>query len=231
MKFFLVLFLLTFTQALHSATYKIFAAETPPFLEKSGEGVEGFTGTFGSIVAEKIKKSGKTSEFEVTWVPWKRALSETAKVKNAIFFPLARSKDRENKFVWLGRLGAVESWFYTTDPKIKIKTLDDIKKYRIGFMSGSNREEELIKIFGSKNQNLEGLTADVDNLKKLIFGRIHIWVTQTQVFEESLKDYKAKHPNAPKIYAVRKFIDQDIWVAGVPDMDKKYQEKLQVIFK
>jgi polar amino acid transport system substrate-binding protein len=230
MKFLLALLLFVIPLSLNAATFKIFAAEVPALLEKKGEGVAGFTGVFGKIVADKIIKAGKAEDFEVAWVPWKRALFETGKAKNGVFFPLARTPEREKEFVWLGRLGAVESWFYTTNPKIKITTLDDLKKYRIGFMSGSMREAELRKVFGDKTQNLEGLTEDLENYRKLIYGRIDIWATQTEVFDEAEKDYKAKNATPPKIYHLKKFLDQDIWIVGGASMEEKYQEQIRAIF-
>jgi len=230
MKLIVSFLVFTFSQTLHAATFKIFAAEVPALLENKGEGVAGFSGVFGKIVAEKITKAGKTADFEVTWLPWKRALFETNKTRNGVFFPLARTPEREKEYVWLGHLGTVESWFYTKDPKIKINTLEDLKKYRIGFMNGSMREAELKKVFGDKTQNLEGLTEDIENYRKLIYGRIDIWATQTEVFDEAEKEYKAKNETPPKIFKHKKFLDQDIWIVGGASMEEKYQEQMRAIF-
>jgi polar amino acid transport system substrate-binding protein len=230
MKLIPIFLILVLSSSVQAATYKIFTAAVPPLVEKNGEGVEGFGGLFGKIVADKIQKSGQAAEFEVTWVPWKRALSET-KAKNAIFFPLARTAEREKEFSWLGHLGTVESWFYTTNPKIKIESLQDLKKFRIGFMNGSMREAELRKILGDNAANMDGLTEDLGNFKKLITGRIDIWATQTEVFEKGLADYKEKNKSMPKVYAVRKFLDQDIWLVSGVGMDEKKKEKIRTIFK
>jgi len=108
--------------------------------------------------------------------------------------------------------------------------LEDLKKYRIGFMNGSMREAELKKVFGDKTQNLEGLTEDIGNYKKLIYGRIDIWATQTEVFEQAEKEYKAKNPTPPKIYHLKKFLDQHVWIVGGASMEEKYQEQIRAIF-
>ncbi|WP_413288823.1 hypothetical protein [Bdellovibrio sp. HCB337] len=230
MKWILAALVFAFSHTLNAATFKIFAAETPPFLEKKGDGVDGLSGLFGTIVAEKIKKSGKAKEFEVVWVPWKRALHETLKTRNGLFFPLARSADREKIYAWLGHLGAVESWFYATDPKIKLESWNELKKYRIGFLNGSMRDDELHKILGSKATNIEGLNEDSINYKKLIYGRIDLWTTQTEVFETAERDYKAKNPSSRKVYAIKKFLDQEVWIASAANMEEKYQEQIRTIF-
>lgn len=231
MKLVPLLFILLLSGTLHAATFKIFAAETPPLLEKKGEGVAGFSGVFGKIVADKVIKSGQASQFEVVWVPWKRALNEATKNRNALFFPIARTNEREKSYTWLAHLGAVESWFYVVNPKVKIHTLEDLKKYRIGFLSGSMREAELKKIMGSDSRKLEGLTEDLGNYRKLISGRIDIWAAQIEVFEKSQAEYKARHKSTPHVFALRKFLDQDVWIVGGAGMDEKHQDQIRAIFK
>jgi ABC-type amino acid transport substrate-binding protein len=224
----LVLICSGFAQA---ATFKLFTAVTPPLLEKSGEGVEGLSGVFGKIAAAKIIKSGKAADFEVIWVPWKRALAETTKFKNGLFLPIARTPEREKEYCWLGHLGTVESWFYVTNPKIKIDSLQDLKKYRIGFLNGSMREAELRKTLGADAPNLDGLTEDLGNYKKLVSGRIDIWAAQIEVFEKAQENYKLHQKVSPKVYALKKFLDQDVWVVGNVEMAEKLQEKVRAIFK
>jgi len=223
--------ILIFSSALHAATFKVFTAVTPPLLEKKGEGVQGFSGVFGKIVLDKLNQAGKADQFEVVWLPWKRALSETQKHKNGVFFPLARTAEREKEYCWLGHLGTAESWFYTTNPKVKLGSLDDLKKYRIGFLNGSMRSVELKKLLGDEAANLEGLTQDLGNYKKLISGRIDIWVTQTEVFAKAEADYKAENKTLPVSYAIRKFLDQDVWIVGNADMSAKHQEMIRAIFR
>jgi ABC-type amino acid transport substrate-binding protein len=231
MKFISLFFIFLFPPICNAATFKMFVAITPPLLEKSGEGVAGLSGVFGKIAAEKIIKAGKAHEFEVIWVPWKRALSETLKTKNGIFIPMARMQEREKEYCWLGHLGTVESWFYTTNPKIKVDSLQDLKKYRIGFLNGSMRDLELHKTLGMDAPNLDGMTEDLGNYKKLVLGRIDIWATQTEVFEKGEADYKKKNKDSPKVYALKKFLDQDVWIVGNVNMDEKLQTIVREIFK
>ncbi|MNL03880.1 Bacterial extracellular solute-binding protein, family 3 [compost metagenome] len=228
---FFVFLAFTFSSGVHAATYKIFTAVTPPLQEKSGEGVAGLSGVFGKIAAERILKSGKAADFEVIWVPWKRALAETQKNKNGLFMPLARTPEREKEYCWLGHLGTAESWFYVTNPKIKVDNLQDLKKYRIGFLNGSMREAELHKVLGVDAKNLDGLTEDLGNYKKLISGRIDIWATQIEVFTKAQDDYQAKTKTSPKVYALKKFLDQDVWIVGNVQMEEKLQDQIRAIFK
>jgi hypothetical protein len=214
-----------------AAVFKIYASEVPPLLEKSGEGVQGLSGVFGKIVRDKIQKSGHASDFEVVWVPWKRALNQAAQEKNALFFPLARTTERENTYKWLGYLGSVESWFYAVDSRVQIRSNEDLKKYRIGFLSGSMRHEELRKILGKRTEKLDGLTEDLGNYRKLLSGRIDIWTTQTEVFEKAEKDYLKEHADAPKVRAIKKFLDQEVWIVSGNHMSESHQEQIRKIFQ
>lgn len=230
MKLLFLMCALILTVRAEAVTFKLYVAVTPPFVMKSGEGVAGLSGMYGKIVADKITKSGHAEEFEVIWVPWKRALAQTLKTQNALFFPLGRSAEREKKFAWLGHLGNAESWFYSVRPDIHINQLSDLKKYRIGFLNGSMRESELRKILGQNASNLEGLNNDLSNYKKLLSGRIDMWVTQTEVFEKARFDYALKNKKNPEVHALRKFLDQEIWIASSSEMDKKLQDKIKSIF-
>lgn len=223
--------ILFFSSVIHAATYKVFSAVTPPLLEKKGEGVAGFAGIFGKIVLEKLNQARQADQFEVVWLPWKRALSETMKHRNGIFFPIARTADREKDYCWLVHLGAVESWFYATNPKVKINDLKDLKKYRVGFLNGSQRAMELRKIFGNEAESLEGLTEDLGNYRKLISGRIDVWATQTEVFDKAEADYRAANKVTPKSYALKKFLDQEVWLVGNAKMEEKLQEQIRTIFR
>lgn len=55
MKYVACLFTLLFGASLSAATLKIYVAETPPLLEKKGEGVAGLAGVFGKTFIKKYR--------------------------------------------------------------------------------------------------------------------------------------------------------------------------------
>ncbi len=73
-----------------SSTYgniRIYTLENPPIVEKMPTLPLGVGGLLGKVVSERVERSGKISNFEVAWVPWKRALLEVKKGRTPCFFP------------------------------------------------------------------------------------------------------------------------------------------------
>jgi ABC-type amino acid transport/signal transduction systems, periplasmic component/domain len=218
MHLFIYTFLLSFAfQA--KAAIRVYTIESAPLVQKSSDSPMGIAGLLGKSVGEKIFKSERNAEFRIVFTPWKRALSEVAKNKNALFFPLTKTVERANDYQWILKLATYDCWLFTFDPSVKIDSLEDLKKYKVGVLGGSLREEELRRHMGQKSRNIEGMTEDAANYKKLVSGRIQIWATQQPVL-----DLAMKHEGNPKLLPIRKLqklLVQDMWLVGNKDMSER----------
>ncbi|QLY24635.1 ABC transporter substrate-binding protein [Bdellovibrio sp. KM01] len=222
-------FMATASPEVGRSKIQIYTVETPPTVVKKADGLDGLAGDFGKLIAATLKKSGKEKEFEIVWVPWKRALLEVERNPQALFFPFTRTFEREYKFNWIVHLADVDCWLYAVDSNIQITDLKDLRKYRIGVLSGSAREQELLRYTG-KSSKVEGMTEDLANYRKLQSGRIDIWATHPVVMAEAQKNFMAQGKSARAVRSLKKLFSQSLWLAGNRDMPDTSRNLVQTVF-
>jgi ABC-type amino acid transport substrate-binding protein len=189
------------------------------------------TGLLGKFVADRVSSSERSNEFHVLWVPWKRALHEVARDRSALFFPLTKTAEREKQYNWIVKLANYDCWLYAVNPEVRIDQLSDLKKYKVGVLGGSLREQELQKHMGLDSKNIEPMTEDVSNFKKLTTGRIQIWATQQPVIDMAIQ--KAKHAGEAKGITARplkKLLDQEMWLVGNKEMPDRELAMVKDVF-
>jgi polar amino acid transport system substrate-binding protein len=94
--------------------------------------------------------------------------------ENVVLFGMTHTKDREDKFKWIGPLATKRDILVAKkDSGIVINSLEDAKKVkRIGTLRDDTRER-LLKSHGFTN--LESVSDEQKNAKKLAAGRIDLW--------------------------------------------------------
>ena len=124
------------------------------------------------IVKQIQKRVGSQEQIQV--YPWARAYQMALNEKNVILFGMTYTKVRENKFKWVGPLATKRDILVAKKGSgIKISSLEDAKKVkRIGTLRDDTRER-LLKSRGFTN--LEPVSDEQLNAKKLALGRIDIW--------------------------------------------------------
>ena len=105
--------------------------------------------------------------------PWARGYKYLETRKNTALFSTTRSKSREKLFKWVGPISEKKmGLFAKRGGSIKLKTLEDAKKYLIGVQRDSVRMQYLEER-GFKN--FDASTTAVANLKKLMAGHNDLW--------------------------------------------------------
>jgi len=116
---------------------------------------------------------------DIRLLSWAGIMHTAEADQTVIFFPLARTSDREDKYVWLGTLFHDNKYnLYKLKKRddIQLKKLDDAKKYRIGTIEADVREEFLLEN-GFRYHATMGLTRIVNNkdgMRLLQVGRIDL---------------------------------------------------------
>lgn len=135
------------------------------------------TGISADIVREMFKRASINYSMAL-YYPWERIYESAKEKADYGIFSAARTPERENEFKWVGPIGP-DNWVLltTANSPIKLKTLEDAKKYRIGAYKDDAVAETLIK---------QGITPtlelrDEENAKKLQAGTIDIWATTDPV--------------------------------------------------
>ncbi|WP_179958380.1 substrate-binding periplasmic protein [Chitinimonas arctica] len=129
------------------------------------------TGISTEILQEATKRAGVTITIEL--LPWERALNMAKTQADVCVYSAVRTPEREKSFKWVGPLVADQiSLFALTSSPIKLASVADAKKYKVGAYNG-DAYGDFVEKQGIK---LERVVTDTQNLPKLTSGRIDLWV-------------------------------------------------------
>ena len=161
--------LLFFLHPAFSSELKILTENLPP-LNYVKDGV--LVGPSVEIVKEIQERIGSYEAIQV--YPWARAYQMALERENIVLFGMTHTKDRHDKFYWVGPLAKKRDILVAKKGSgIKINRLEDAKKVnRIGTLRDDTREEFLKK---HGFTNLESVSDEQLNAKKLFLGRIDLW--------------------------------------------------------
>jgi len=164
-----VLSILILTPCLYAAELEILTEEMPPYnySDENGE-ASGFS---TEIVRELLKRAGlKAAGGKVRVLPWARAYKMIQEKKNVLLFSMTRSEKREKLFKWVGPIASRTIWFWKLKKRkdiIKVSSLDDAKKYRIGAVRGFASTKYMAEL----GFNLDLCNSEELNFEKLAVGR------------------------------------------------------------
>ena len=156
-------------QSVWSAELTILTENMPP-LNYVENGI--LVGPSVEIVKEIQERVGSQERIQV--YPWARAYKMALEDENVILFGMTYTKVRKDKFKWVGPLATKRDILVAKKGSgIKIKALEDAKKVnRIGTLRDDTRGR-LLERNGFKN--LEPVSDEQLNAKKLALGRIDLW--------------------------------------------------------
>ncbi len=124
------------------------------------------------IVQEIKKRLGSTEPIQV--YPWSRAYKMALEEKNVILFGMTYTKVRHDKFKWVGPLAIKRDILVAQKGAgMVINTLEDAKNVKL---IGTLRDDTRGRLLESHGfTNLEPVSDEQLNAKKLALGRIDLW--------------------------------------------------------
>ncbi|MCL6416848.1 ABC transporter substrate-binding protein [Aestuariirhabdus sp. Z084] len=171
--------LILFSQSVQAREYKLvlLTENYPPFNmsieDKNFSRESGIDGIATDIVRELMSRSAIKYSMTLRF-PWKRIYGLTLKNHNYGLFSTTRTEAREELFQWVGPIVS-NDWvaFVQAGSKVKINSLQDLAKYRVGGYKGDAIAEHL------KANGIPVIEAHKDNAnpKKLAEGKIDVWVS------------------------------------------------------
>ena len=187
----------------------------PPYnMAKNGKNFaqdENINGIAVDIVREMFKRADMTYSLTLRF-PWERIYKLALEKPGYGVFVMARLPDREKLFKWVGPIGP-DDWIMLAkeDSKIRLETLDDARKFKVGAYKGDAIAETLTK------QGLKPIVVlrDQDNAKKLINGQIDLWATG-----DPAGRYLARQEGVVGLKTVLRFNSAELYLAlnkEVPD--------------
>jgi len=173
------------------------------------------------MVQEIQRRVGSRAQIQI--YPWARAYKMALEEENIILFGMARTKERQDKFNWIGPIARKTDIFVAKKGSgIKISSLEDAKKVEfIGTLRDDNKERYL-KMHGFTN--LVPTHDDQRNAKKLALDRIDLWVTKKPGYKTICDLAGVNYREIEEVYDIREL---DICIA----VSKKTSDVILQIWK
>lgn len=161
--------ILFFGHTLIAAELTILTENLPPlnYLEDGK-----LVGPSVEIVKEIQKRVGSSAPINV--LPWARAYRMALEEENVVLFGTTQTDSRQPLFKWIGPLATKRDILVgLKGSKSRISSLEDAKHVtRIGTLRDDTRERYLLD---HGFTNLEPVSDEQKNAKKLVLGRIDLW--------------------------------------------------------
>ncbi len=146
-------------------------------------------GVSTDLLVLMLKRTGsKQGRKDIKLYPWSRSYKLVQEKENAVLFTTTRTPAREKMFKWVGPIFDMTFYFHALKSKnIKIKSFNDLKKYKIGVIRDDVTEQLTIKKGGIAQSDLQRVTSSSSNIKKLEIGRIDLTPQSIDGFINSCK--------------------------------------------
>lgn len=184
--------------------------------QSQAKGPDGrFVGVDWDIVSEIQKRVGNSDKIQL--VPWTRGLKYVESDPNTLLFSMARTKDRNLLYQWIGPISETSYGFYVkSDSKIVINSLDDAKKVAsIGVYRNDIRDQFLTQ---EGFTNLDRADNSFSNLKKLFAGRVAV-IASTAIAVKS--ETRRTGHSAGDVKFLYAFLKLPIYIAASKKTDPK----------
>lgn len=149
---------------------RLLTEDFPPFsmLREDGQ-VDGLS---SDIVREMMRRAGIAYRIEL--LPWVRAYNRAVLEPNTCVYSTTRTEQREPQLKWIGPVVENQWVLYGRDdgPK-ELRSLEAARRYRLGGYTGDAEAQYLI----ARGFEVDLASNDLQNLRKLLAGRIDLWAT------------------------------------------------------
>lgn len=197
----------------------------PPYNYKKNGKLQGISVDLLVLILRKMNSSQSIDDIQLT--PWARGYYELLNRKNTCLFVTTRTERREKLFKWVGPVSSTTiSIIARKDRDIRIKSIDDIIKYKIGVVREDIGEQLLVKagISLKRLDRIGGINVTIQSIQKLNKGRIDAWS-----YEENVAKWEIKangfNPNDYEI--VYKLKEGKLYYAFHKEISNSLIQKLQ----
>ena len=202
----LLIFPLGKTVKAENATSKISISaalsDWKPYAYMENGKVAGFAYEIAKNVFERAQV---TLQYDI-W-PWARVIQTGLKEKNFMIGGLGRTPKREKLFHWVGPVTkGVDVFFYKlkTNP-IKIKTLEDLKNYKVGVTRGTYTHDYLV--MNGLEKSIHFVIRADQLLRMLEHGRIDFFIMNKKRFLAESKANNIDHTKFTETLFAFKAVD------------------------
>ena len=218
----LILVLLFPTWVFAQQSFLVMTEELPPFNFREDGKVVGIS---TAIVRHIFKQTGLSmAHGDVQLYPWTRAYHDIQHFPETALYSMARTEERENLFCWVGPLMDVTIGIVAKKQNhIKINSIEDLEKYRIGSVRDGAPEQLLIER-GVPRESLERLALPEQNIRKLQAGRIDLFVFNVQTTQYLMLKLGINPDDYETVFMLK---NPKLYLALHRDTDRKVVNRLQ----
>ncbi len=159
--------------------------EYPPYNFEEDNKLQGIA---VDTLALMLQRAGsKQAREDIKLLPWARGYKRVLSEPNTCLFSTTRTEERENLFKWVGPIAPeAVALIAKKERNIKIDSVDDFEKHKMGTIRGDVAELYLINA-GISVDDMERVAETILNIKKLNRGRIDLWAYDENVAMWELK--------------------------------------------
>ena len=214
------------TTALGQMPIKIFAEELPPYNFLKNDMVYGIS---TEILIRVMENSGNPIDRSlIKIVPWARGYRTVQIEPGSMLFSAARTEQREKLFQWVGPIMPLTIGLIALKEKhIKIDSVEDLKKYRIGTIRDGAPEQLVIKA-GVDENKLNRIASPTSNIKKLNYDRIDLFAFNVPTTMYLILTMGLNPEDYEVVHTLKK---ADLYYVFHKDTDKKFINDLNQVLK
>nr|WP_281169120.1 ABC transporter substrate-binding protein [Hahella ganghwensis] len=152
-------------------TIQVVTTDFPPYSYERNGKVHGMA---TEIVKKALTRAGLSYNLKV--FTWSRAYHMARNTPNTLIFSIARSKERENEFHWVGKVApySIRMYKLAIREDIKVDSLEDAKQYIVGGEHSDIKQAYLLTKGFETGKNILLVNKDELNIRKLFAGRIDL---------------------------------------------------------
>lgn len=198
----------------------------PPYQELD------YNGNLSGIATTQIKSALNKAgvPYRIIQTPWARAMYTIENQKNTLIFSISRTPPREKKYAWLHKIGRERTFLVALkDSKIKLNTLHDALRYRIGLKRDDATNEYFENLGFNEKRNLVYVSSSVQALSLIKKGRIDFYPVTESSFRSNMRNRAFKKDQFEFIYELPQF-NVDLYLATSINSDKQFIDKITSLF-
>jgi len=158
-------------QGLRGEDITVVTEDWRPYNYAEGGKIVGVSAEIVEAVLQKARVS-----FTHQLFPWDRSYKMALEDKNVLIYTIARTPEREKLFKWVGSLAPRMVYLFKLKKRtdIRLTTLADAKRYKIGVVREDATTKFLLKKGFVENRQLEIVATEEINQRNLFAGKIDL---------------------------------------------------------